>query len=321
MRPKGLCLAVFALCGCGLARAETAAAMPAQIRTLQITILSTPLSGPAIGEWGFSALVVADGHRILFDTGQHPDTVLRNAKQLKIDLTTVPEVVLSHNHWDHVGGLTALRQSVLSQAPSALARVHVGQGIFTPRTTFSKGIDVNPMTLIRGEYEKTGGMFIVHDHPVELYPGVWLTGPVPRNYEPCGGEMPGAALPPGYDTIPEDMALVCNTSRGLVVLMGCGHAGVVNVLAYAQSFIRPAPIHALIGGFHLTDATEATLAWTTAGLRPYRIENILGAHCTGFENIARLRRDLGLDPTRAFVGGVRSGFELGKGIEPNFSSF
>ncbi len=130
MRLMGLFIAICAGCLCGLARSETGSAPLAQVHALEITLLSTPVSGPAIGEWGFSALVEADGHRILFDTGQHPEVVLKNARQLKIDLTTVPEVILSHNHWDHVGGLMAPARPGGDGQNSRrqLARVHVSGG-------------------------------------------------------------------------------------------------------------------------------------------------------------------------------------------------
>ena len=109
------------------------AAEPAEVSRLKVTILSTMLADQAaVGEWGFSALVEVDGHRILFDTGNHPDVVLRNARSLDIDLTSVPEVILSHNHSDHVGGLMTLREAVMKKHPEALSRVHVGEGIFYP---------------------------------------------------------------------------------------------------------------------------------------------------------------------------------------------
>jgi 7,8-dihydropterin-6-yl-methyl-4-(beta-D-ribofuranosyl)aminobenzene 5'-phosphate synthase len=312
---SGRYLAILAVLLCALLKAG---AEPAQVQSLKITILDTPVAYTGIGEWGFSALVEADGHRILYDTGQREDVALHNAEALRIDLSTIPDVVLSHNHPDHVGGLLTLRRSVAAKSPGALARAHVGLGIFTPRTTFSKGIDVNAMTLIKGEYEKAGGTFIVHDRPVELYPGVWLTGPVPRKYEPCGGQMPGTVLEKGYDVIPEDMALVCNTDRGLVVLTGCGHAGAINIITYAQSFIRPVSVYALIGGLHLSGAPDATMAWTSGQLRSLGVENILGAHCTGFANILRFQSDLALDGAHAAEAVVGSSFELGKGIDPGW---
>lgn len=297
---------------------QAESATPAQVRSLKITILSTMLADDGLGEWGFSALVEADGHRLLFDTGAHPDVVLRNAQALKIDLTTVPDVILSHFHQDHVGGMMTLRQSVAVSAPTALARTHVGEGIFYPRSTPSSAEDPNPLTLLKGQYEKTGGQFMVHREPVELYPGVWLTGPVPRKHEHPNFKGVRVVTPTGSveDTLPEDMSLICNTEQGLIVLTGCGHAGVVNIIDYARSFIRPTRVHALIGGVHLYNATDATLDWTSGKLRVFGVDNLLGAHCTGIETLFRFRRDLGLDRAHAVVAAVGASFELKKGIDP-----
>src|SRR6478736_660042 len=101
--------------------APTPATTPAsgRVHALKIQILSTMLADEGIGEWGFGAIVEVDGHRILFDTGARPMTVLQNAKELKVDLTQVPEVVLSHNHSDHTGGLLTLRKDVAGRAPDA----------------------------------------------------------------------------------------------------------------------------------------------------------------------------------------------------------
>jgi 7,8-dihydropterin-6-yl-methyl-4-(beta-D-ribofuranosyl)aminobenzene 5'-phosphate synthase len=292
------------------------------VHSLKITVLSTMLAdGDELGEWGFSALVEADGHRILYDTGAHTELVLRNAESLKIDLTTVPEVVLSHNHLDHVGGFLTLRHSVLAKAPGALSRTHVGEGIFYPRSSLSPAIDDNPMRYIKDEYEKSGGVFVVQREPVQLYPGIWLTGPVPRKYPernwPKGSRV---TTPTGLveDYLPEDMALVCDTDKGLVVLTGCGHAGVINIIDYARTFIRPARVYALIGGTHLFDASDETLSWTAEKLRTFGVDNLLGAHCTGLETVYRFRRDLGLDRAHAVVAAVGSSFELGKGIDPRY---
>src|SRR6202522_1099201 len=85
--------------GSGFARAEAVAS--GRVQALKITILSTMLAdGDELGEWGFSALVEVDGHRILFDTGAHEDVVLKNTRTLGVDLSTIPEIVLSHDHWD-----------------------------------------------------------------------------------------------------------------------------------------------------------------------------------------------------------------------------
>src|SRR5262249_11966088 len=121
-----------------LAPAENPAAAPNsdhQIHNLKITVLSTMLVGDlaGIGEWGFSALVEADGHRVLLDTGLPPETVLQNARDLKIDLSDVHEVILTHNHGDHVGGLLTLRREMMKKDPAAMSIAHVGKGIFYSR--------------------------------------------------------------------------------------------------------------------------------------------------------------------------------------------
>jgi len=299
------------------------AALPvsgAQVHSLKITVLSTMLAdGAELGEWGFAALVEADGHRLLFDTGAHADVVLKNTQTLRVDLTTVPEIVLSHAHWDHVGGLLTLRAAVLPASPNALATVHAGEGLFYSRKEGILPVEGNPMILIKPQFEKTGGVFVIHDKPVELYPGVWLTGPVPRRYPERNwsgrGEVRTAA---GWveDNVPEDTALVFDTEQGLVVLSGCGHAGVINTIEYARSFIRPARVHALIGGIHLFSASDETLAWTAGKLRSYGVDNLIGAHCTGIDTVYRFRTDLGLDRAHAVVGAVGATFELGRGIDP-----
>ena len=94
----------------------------AEVHALKITILSTMLADDGIGEWGFSALVEADGRKILFDTGARPNTVLENAKELKIDLSDVQDVVLSHFHDDHTTGLMTLRREFAKTNPAALSR-------------------------------------------------------------------------------------------------------------------------------------------------------------------------------------------------------
>src|SRR5450432_1325024 len=97
----------------------------AKAKTVDVKILSTMLADDdGFGEWGFSALVTVDGNPILFDTGAHADTVLRNAKLLKVDLSTATDVILSHNHLDHTAGLLTLRNEY--KKSGALARAHVG---------------------------------------------------------------------------------------------------------------------------------------------------------------------------------------------------
>ena len=293
---------------------QGAAAKPlAELHALKVTLLSTMLADEGIGEWGFSALVEADGHKILFDTGARPRTVLENAKELKIDLSEVQDVVLSHFHDDHTTGLMTLRREFAKANPAAFSRVHIAPGIFLER----RGNDHNPMIAMKAEYQATGGKFIEHSKPDEIFPGVWLTGPIPRAYPeknyPGGIEVrkDGAWV---EDNLPEDMSLIFNTDHGLVLLAGCGHAGLINTLQYARQFLRPAPLDAAIGGFHLFSAKNETLDWTADKLKEYKTAQILGAHCTGIESVYYLRQKLGLSRHTCIVGTVGAIFDLQEGI-------
>src|SRR5687768_15687966 len=106
----------------------------AQVKAVKVTVLSTMLVGAAgangMGEWGFAALLEADGRRILVDTGARAETVLKNVAELRIDLSDVTDLVLTHNHFDHTGGLITLRREFMKKNPRALSRVHVPRGIF-----------------------------------------------------------------------------------------------------------------------------------------------------------------------------------------------
>ncbi len=290
-----------------------------QVQSLKITVLSTMLAdGDELGEWGFAALVEADGKKILFDTGAKTDVVLKNLQTLKLSLADVPDVVLSHWHWDHVGGFMTLRRAFMAATPAALARTHVAAGFFDPRVGTPPGVELNRAIALRPDYEATGGKFVVHEKPVALQPGVWLTGPVPRRHPErnwSGNTRIRTADGLREDTLPDDMALVIDTRAGLVVVTGCGHAGVVNIVEHGRDFVRPAKLHALIGGLHLFRASEETLAWTAGKLRAAGIENLIGAHCTGIETVYRLRQDPGLDRAHCVVGAVGQTFELGRGID------
>ncbi len=282
-------------------------------------MLSTMLVGDVkgIGEWGFSALIEADGRRVLLDTGSHPDTVLQNAYDLKIDLSDVKEVILTHNHWDHVSGLITLRKEMMKKNPAALSAVHVARGIFYSRP--SPDGEENRMIAVKKEYAGTGGKFIEHDDASEIFPGGWLTGPVPRKYPEHNWSSTGKVQTPlglVEDTIPEDQSLVLNTPQGLVVVTGCGHAGIINILTFALGEFPNEPVEAVIGGLHLFPATDYQLNWTADKMKDFKVAHLVGAHCTGIEAVYRIRERLSLPRASAVVGTVGSTFVLGEGIHP-----
>jgi len=188
-------------------------ALAGQVKTLKVTVLSTMLADQGLGEWGYSALVEVDGRKFLFDTGANPDVVLKNARSLGITLSDVEDVVISHNHDDHTGGLITLRRELMKANPRAMSRAHVSANIFLPRLK-ADGSDDNGLTPLRTEYERLGGRFVLHEDPAELATGVWFTGPVPRKYPETNWSTEG---------------LKTHTVAGDVTETRCGHAGIVNI--------------------------------------------------------------------------------------------
>jgi 7,8-dihydropterin-6-yl-methyl-4-(beta-D-ribofuranosyl)aminobenzene 5'-phosphate synthase len=326
--PKSLVLAALAF-SCTIS--ALAAGHP--VKTLKLTILSTMLadsggargSGGApdlLGEWGFSALLESDGHKILIDTGAHPDTVLHNAHALGIDLCDVNDVVLTHFHPDHISGLMTLRQSCMAAHPQAFSRVYVATGIFWSHPVANQaGVirEYNPMIAIRKQYEATGGVFIEHSGPAEIYPGIWLTGPVPRTFPEHNYASTGTVITPAGpvpDTVPDDQSVLVETAHGTVVVTGCGHAGAINIVTDAEKIIPNQKIYAIAGGLHLYNATAKTVDWTGDQLKLAGVQYLIGAHCTGIEALYTLRTRIGLTRQTAVVGAVGATFVLNEGIHP-----
>jgi 7,8-dihydropterin-6-yl-methyl-4-(beta-D-ribofuranosyl)aminobenzene 5'-phosphate synthase len=321
---RGALLASAALALIPWARTSAEAGSPGRIEAeeVQVTILSSNLaSSSTVGEWGLSALVEVDGRCVLFDAGFNPDTVLRNARQLEVDLSCVTDVVLSHFHGDHTGGLLPILEALGPSNPNSIRRVHVADGFFEPRRIPQQSgeDEANQMIALRPAYEKAGVEFIVHPGPAEIYPGVWITGSVPRvhnekNFPSAIKIQEGGEWVDDY--VPESQGLTIVTSSGHIVLLGCGHSGVVNMLTHIQSTVDDRPIHALMGGLHLFNASDETLGWTTDRLRQIGVEHLMAGHCTGIEPLFRLRSGLNLTRRTAVVGAVGSQFVLGEGIRP-----
>ena len=287
-----------------------------QVKQLRVTILSTMLADDGIGEWGFAALVEADGRQLLVDTGARPETVLSNARDLKIDLSQVRDVAITHFHGDHTGGLMTLRTEMKKRNAAALSRAHTATGLFYSRP-LPDGGESNPMLAMRPKFQATGGEFVEHDRAAELMPGVWLTGPIARKFPERNWSGSGKVRTPTgvvEDNVPDDQSVVVNTAEGLVVITGCGHAGIVNILTATDAQFAQRPVHAIIGGLHLFAAKDEQVDWTADQLKRFGVRHLMGAHCTGIESLYRLRNRLGLSRETAVVGAVGAGFASGKGI-------
>ena len=179
--------------------------------------------------------------------------------------------------------------------------MHVSKGIFFPRPG-PGGVEGNGLLPFKAQYEASGGVFVEHEGPAELLPAVWWTGPVPRMHaERNWGAVGRVQTPEGLveDTVPEDSSIVVDTAQGLVLVSGCGHAGIINTIEYSRKIVRAAPLVAAIGGFHLFAASDASLDWTAWKLREFGLQHLLGAHCTGIEAVYRTPDNAGPDAQEA----------------------
>ncbi|MEA3547658.1 MAG: MBL fold metallo-hydrolase [Thermodesulfobacteriota bacterium] len=237
---------------------------------------------PKIGsEHGLAVLVEKEGHRILFDTGQS-DLLLANAREMSIDLSSIDRIVLSHGHYDHGGGLEALShivepeiivahqaalESRYSVVPGSLARQI---GITMPENFFDRLQIISKMT--------------------ELVPGLFFLGVIPRqtSFEDTGGSFfldPQGKKP---DLLPDDSGLLVLTDSGPVLLVGCAHSGIVNMLQYVAQMLSINEFTAVLGGMHLLNAKTERLQKTVDAFRSFQVKQIGPVHCTGERGVCAL---------------------------------
>jgi 7,8-dihydropterin-6-yl-methyl-4-(beta-D-ribofuranosyl)aminobenzene 5'-phosphate synthase len=242
-------------------------------------------------EHGLSVWIESEGRRLLFDTGQGP-ALSDNASKLGIALSSADAVILSHGHYDHTGGVPFAVES----APRAHLYCHPGTTIprYAIRDGGAKSIgmpDSAKEALSDLPRERTH--FITE--PVEIGEGIGITGPVPRltNYEDTGGPFFLDADATQADPLDDDLALWIRTDAGLLVVVGCSHAGLVNTLIHAKRLSGTPKIHAVVGGFHLMNANVARIERTVSALRQLDPDVIVPCHCTGDRAVGRLREVLG----------------------------
>ncbi len=258
--------------------------------TGRITVLCENSVGPisgTLGEHGFAVLVEGRGDPLLFDTGQGA-TLLHNAGRLKRDLREAGTVALSHGHYDHTGGLRPLLEQCgpkeVFAHPEVFARRY---RVKDTGESISIGIPDS-----REALTQLGASFNLSVDFREIGPGVYLTGYVPRNSGFEHGDSGLCCDQNGCapDLIPDDQSLVIDTEKGLVLILGCCHAGIVNTIEYVVHTIDK-HVFALIGGTHLGFCSAEQLGETVQRLHRYGIKKLCGSHCTGFAAAARLARE------------------------------
>lgn len=250
----------------------------------RITALVENMAGGRglLAEHGLSFWIEHGSHRILFDAGQS-DILLKNAQILGIDLSQTDAIVLSHGHYDHVGGL----HRILEIAPAAPVYLHPQalKAKYVCRDGQSRQIGMEPdlVETLRRRIDSGLGPFTTG--LVEIVPGVWATGQIPRKstLEDTGGPFYLDADCTQPDVLLDDQAMLLETHGGLVVVLGCAHAGVVNTLDYIAGLFPDRRIRTVLGGMHLVGASKRRIAHTVDAIQRYNVQHIGPAHCTGPE--------------------------------------
>jgi 7,8-dihydropterin-6-yl-methyl-4-(beta-D-ribofuranosyl)aminobenzene 5'-phosphate synthase len=243
-----------------------------------------------IAEHGFSLLVtVTKGdrtHRLLFDTGTSPDGMIENMRRLDLDPSSVEAVVCSHGHFDHTTGLDGLIRAVGPANLPVLIHPH----FWRRRRVVIPGREPWEVPSVSRSALAGAGFSILEERQPSflLDSSVLITGEVPRvtGYEP-GFPPQQAWLGGAWEPDPlvlDDQALIVHVAgRGLVVVTGCGHAGVVNICRYAQRLTGDAPLYAVIGGFHLNGPLfEPLIPRVLDDLAALNPQVVVPAHCTGW---------------------------------------
>jgi 7,8-dihydropterin-6-yl-methyl-4-(beta-D-ribofuranosyl)aminobenzene 5'-phosphate synthase len=259
-----------------------------------------------VGEHGFACHIETDNGHYLFDTGQGLG-ILQNAAALKKDLRRIDSVMISHGHYDHTGGLP----SVLSvRGP---VDVYGHPDMFVERS-WSDGTTRRFIGIPyrRGYLESLGARFKHGSDWVEVGPGIHLTGEIPRKtvFETGDPRMTalredGSSVHP--DPLSDDLSVVVESDRGLIIVLGCAHAGMINIMDDVLEKFKRDRIYAVIGGTHLGFSTKHQFEETLKAIDRFNIERIGVSHCTGLEKAAMLHARLGERFFFGCVGAVLTG--------------
>ncbi len=229
--------------------------------------------------------------KLLMDTGATSDVMLHNADALNIDLQHLDLICLSHGHYDHTGGLMGVLQRLDSRI-SILAH----PDIFAPKLKARPALKFIGLPFTRTEAEAAGAIMLEARGPVLIAPGIMTTGEVPR-IEPFEKVEGFWTIKDGQycqDSIPDDQSLAINMEgKGLAVITGCAHAGIINTIKHAQKITGVEELYAVVGGFHLMGTDERRIEATAKALRELDPSIVRPGHCTGQKAVCQLQDVLG----------------------------
>ncbi len=274
---------------------------------MKITILCENTVGRLIGsgEHGFSAFIETEQGNYLFDTGSGY-SIVANSLELKKDLRSIKRIFLSHGHSDHTGGLPQVLKL------KGEVDIHVHPHLFQDRMKVIKegGKEVRSYVGLiykRAYLESLGANFIFNTDFTEVEKGMFLTGevsrrtafekPDPRLFNKVNGhEVP--------DLFPDDQSLVLHSEKGLIVILGCAHSGMINILNHIIDRTGKDHFHSILGGTHLDFLTPDQLEESIKTLKTMKIERLGISHCTGMRAASRLMQEFGSRFSYGHVGSV-----------------
>lgn len=274
---------------------------------IKITILCENTVGRLVGsgEHGFSAFIETDQGNYLFDTG-NGHSIVTNSLSLNKDLKSIGKIFLSHGHSDHTGGLPEVLKL------KGRVNVHAHPHLFLDRIAVLKENGKETKRFVGIPYKKVyleslGANFLFNADFVEVEEGLFLTGEVPRR---TGFEKPDPRLyseidgKTAQDLFLDDQSLILDTEKGLVIILGCAHSGMINILNHVIHKSGKEKFYAMIGGTHLDFLTREQLEESIRSLKGMEIEKIAVSHCTGMRAAFRLSQEFGDRFTYGCVGSV-----------------
>ena len=256
--------------------------------SLKVSLLSENTAGGhgIQGEHGLAFWIECAGQRILFDTGQGL-VLSENAAVMNVDLAIVDAIVLSHGHYDHTGGLAQVLAAARRPLP---VYTHPGALAAKYRATDAGVRAIGMPDACRRAVQGIAARLVPTAAAATIAAGIRTTGEIPRIHPEEAPDERFCLDAEGRvaDPVADDQALMLETTAGIVLLLGCAHAGLINTLDRVRDLTAGAPVRAVVGGMHLRSATPERLAWTIRELRRFDIASLYPMHCTGFAATAAL---------------------------------